>query len=211
MLARDLQDATKRMDDQQKQIISLTARVDTLSEKSSDGETAVPATVRTAAPDKRRGSQGEERHVSITTFVEGPRLDLKPTDDEHNKLLNVVFLKFPNIKPDERRAAEFWADYKRFFEVLGCAGRAEKPDGGKYLSWWIDEFRSLLGGYVRGNAFLAAALAQGDLSYVAGNGANISWELGLVVGGGGRRPSGEAWRKVIETGELLRPTLRVSA
>jgi len=147
------------------------------------------------------------RDVSITHPHEEPT-GTPPTEDEHLKLLSVVFGKIPGLRPAETRTAEFQADYRSAFEALRRVGRAEKPDPGKSVSWWIEEFRyaHLLGAEVRSNAFLAAVLAHGDIPYVRGNGANISWELGLVLYGTSRRPTGDAWRKVLQTGELLRPS-----
>ena len=180
--------------------------------KSSD--LSLPASRRVTDYGSARGSvdveqasiatKPSEDGPSISRLLEAP-VGATPTDDDLIKLALVVLRKYPHFEPDENRAAEFWNDYRRSFEALSRVMRADKPDPSKSVGWWIDEFCELLGGTVRTNAFLTAALAAGDISYVPGNQSNISWELGLKIGGVGRRPS-DAWRKVIETGELLRPS-----
>jgi hypothetical protein len=92
-------------------------------------------------------------------------------------------------------------------------GRTEQPNSRFALSFWMDQCKSWLRernsmtNAVGANELILAVLAAGDVHYVAANAqVGTVWELGLAEHGGPR--ASDAWRQVMETGNVLPPTRR---
>ena len=144
----------------------------------------------------------QEDGVRIYTLA--PTLPEMPSDEELTKLLGIVLKHYPALAPHETRRDEFSDDFRKAFVHIAGLQRAEKPDASRWVSAFIDHMAVQCGVTVRGGAYIAAALAQGDVPFIASS-MGQSWELGIKLYGGGRRAIA-AWRNVLR-GELLKPAV----
>ena len=130
-----------------------------------------------------------------------------PSDAELHKLVEIVYRARPDLDlrrdPDQRHLRHDH-EFAVTFHMLGALGRTEQVDHGKALSYWCQVVRESLSDYygitveVPGNILLAAALAHGDVPY-GRNAMGLRWfEAG--------RPATDAWRTVLKTGQLLKPS-----
>jgi hypothetical protein len=141
-----------------------------------------------------------------------------PTASEQKKLLAIVYVRFPKLKPDfsqasfpERDEAQFLEEFSNAFLRIGNQPRASGINKKISLSYWLSECGNWLLQHsrpseVRGNAYLAAVLAHGDIDFVPADPAmGWVWELGLSQHSG-RRANGESWRQVLASGRIKNPT-----
>lgn len=134
-----------------------------------------------------------------------PPLPELPNDEQYGELEQIVVKAYPQLAPDANRAEEFSRDFRVAFVHIAGLERADKPDNGRSVSWWLDHLRGECRRAVRGNAYVAAVLAQGDVGFIpAIPHEGQSWEFALKPYGGGR-PATAAWRNVLK-GELRSPT-----
>ena len=129
-----------------------------------------------------------------------------PTEDEFRRLLEVVLTRYPILKPRDTQGFE--AEFRWAFQFLQHTGRREKLNRDHGLLFWIDTAAawlrehkiapSVLG--IGGTAFVAAAIASGDILYTSPDEfPHISF--GLVPFGGGI-PAKDYWRRAL-SGTLL--------
>jgi len=187
-------------------IDALAARLDVVESENASQSLRLAALERIAPANGRRGIVDREGAASSQALVlqstprqtkdEGTKVSYPvenavadPSAEERQQLLKIVLQHYPSLAPSQNRQNEFENDFRRAFSALGRIGRGEEPDRRRYVSYFIDELRPLMGGYVCGQAFLAAALAHGDVPFVTEvpNG-GVLWELGLKIHGGKNRP-----------------------
>jgi hypothetical protein len=142
-----------------------------------------------------------------------------PTSDELARLREIVFAKYPSLRPqfsrkweadDERQYVE---GFTNSFLALGYIDRAEIVDTKHYLLHWQENAAEILramGKAGRIDGFLVAAIGHGDIPYrLPDANKGIVAELGLHHYGSGRRCK-NAWRAVLATGRVLAPAPIVS-
>jgi hypothetical protein len=118
------------------------------------------------------------------------------------------------IKPDvEAISADYFREFRAAFVAIGSMKRMDEPDRRHYASFHVEAAQSWLRSHsmfadIPANAFIAAALAHGDVLYTDGAVDGSLWELGISVYVG--KPAGDAWRGVLKTGKL-RPATAVPA
>ena len=98
------------------------------------------------------------------------------------------------------------------FRWLQNVGRTAQPNSKVALSFWADtcrmwlRARNCVASDLDANALILAVYASGDVAYVRANGAlGHVWELGLIEFGG-RPPTADAWRAVLNGGAILAPS-----
>jgi hypothetical protein len=109
-------------------------------------------------------------------------------------------------------------EHKPFRGFCACVrwvsnkGRVEQPNPRFALSFWLDQCknwlrdRNSMTGDIGANELIMAALACGDVKYVAANAQlGFTWELALSEYSG-KPASPDAWRRVLETGNVLSPS-----
>jgi hypothetical protein len=130
-----------------------------------------------------------------------------PNEQQFDRLLETVVQRFPVLRPRED-VADFNAQFRAAFKRLTYLGRREKVDTNRALSWWCDDAREwcrrhrVNPSWINGAAFVAAALAHGDIAYTTLD----EWphvSLGLQFTGGGV-PAKDWWHRVL-AGTLLDP------
>jgi hypothetical protein len=159
------------------------------------------------APTKPVAPRREEASVKIThpPLAKVPM----PTEDEFHRLLEIVLTRYPELRPSD--AQGFEAEFRAAFQFLTHTGRREKLDRDHGLLFWIDTARAWLRDHkiasgvlgIGGTAFVAAAIASGDILYTSPDEfPHISFDL--VPYGGGIEAAGE-WKRVLG-GAILDPT-----
>jgi hypothetical protein len=129
-----------------------------------------------------------------------------PTEDEYRRLRENVLRKFPILKP--RDAQGFEEEFRWAFQFLQHTGRREKLDRDHDLLFWIDTVVAWLRKHkiapgvlmIGGTAFVAAAIASGDILYTLPD-AFPHIYFGLVPYGGGLEAKGY-WKRVL-SGTIL--------
>ena len=166
---------------------------------------ALGAQQRTLTPPSPRR---EEPSVKITHPV---RRVAVPSVEEFGRLSEIVLARWPQL----HRGESFDSEFKAAFIYLLHTGRRDRFDREHALTWWTDTAiiwlreRQLapngliMGGSIGGSAFVAAAIAHGDIMFTPPDG--FSQSFGLQWGGGGILSS-DCWRSVLETARLLEPT-----
>jgi len=149
-----------------------------------------------------------EPQVRITHPVRPVSL---PLADEYRRLRAIVFDRYPQLAPRaDEHPDDAAAQFRAAFQFLAHTGRAEKLDRDHGLSWWSDTARVWLQEHkiapgvlgISGTAFVAAAIASGDILFTSlDEFPHISF--GLVPHGGGL-PSRDFWKRVL-SGTLLNP------
>jgi hypothetical protein len=143
-----------------------------------------------------------EEGVRIQTLPQTAHHAL-PNDDEFVALEVGVLEEYRMLCP-ATRPDEFSRDFRKAFVHIAGLQRAEKPDGTRAVSWWLDHLAAEDRGSVYGGAYIAAVIAQGDVGFIPANAhAGQGWEFALKPYGGGR-PAIAAWRKVL-SGKLPTP------
>jgi hypothetical protein len=139
----------------------------------------------------------DEPSVRITHPV---RHAVLPTDDEFERLLEVVLMRYPTLRPAHGEEAEFFSGFRAAFRFVQHHGRRAEPDRQRALGWWIDTARdwvsqNKIGAFpISGTAFVAAVIAAGDVSFSSPE--EPGFAIGLQFGGGGI-PSKDWWRRVL--------------
>jgi hypothetical protein len=148
-----------------------------------------------------------------------PSKFVMPNDDELGRLRAIVCAKVPRLAvadgliwrgDKEDNDAEHFKQFTAAFQALGAMHRTEMPDRKHYLHHWTDHCETWLKGSGESTdlsfaPFVCACLAHGDVAYSGLFVDGEVLELGLNAYGIGR-PAGDAWRRVLETGELLLPS-----
>jgi hypothetical protein len=143
----------------------------------------------------------EEERLSIKV-IQQPETFVMPSTGDLKNLLEIALQHYPMLRSSNSDSEYFFRGFALAFRRLGNMERAEKPDQTKYVSFWFDECIRWLRaanyhGDISGDAFIAAAIAHGDIPFVAADPSRGKvWALGLKEYGGGRSCSG-AWRKVL--------------
>jgi hypothetical protein len=157
------------------------------------------------APTKPAAPRREEASVKITHPV--PQVSL-PTADECRRLCEIVWQRYPTLRPSRNEEEEFAAGFKAAFQFVQHHGRRAEPDHQRGLGWWVDTARDWIsqhrvGGFPIGGAVLVVAIiAAGDVPYTDPE--EPGFAIGLQFGGGGAG-SGNWWRRVLG-GAILDPT-----
>lgn len=153
----------------------------------------------------------EPRGVQVRELlVERPDL---PSLAELKKLLTIVRPHVPGADRIDRDDPDrLLRGFSTCFRRIANLGRSPTPNGKYALTWWVDECktwlraRNAIGGDVTGAAYIAAVLAQGDVVWVEHDlYRGQLFEAGLLPYGG--KPGGDAWKRVLESGNIL-PALR---
>lgn len=148
--------------------------------------------------------QREEPSVKITHPVRQVSL---PNDNERAQLCDIVWRRYPKLRPGHGEEEEFAGQFRAAFQFVQHHGR-RVVDRERSLGWWTDTARSWLsqhriGGFpISERALVIAIIAAGDVPY------SDPSEPGFVVGlqwGGGGVPSRDWWKRVIG-GAILEPT-----
>lgn len=186
---------TDRLAELKAEVARLNAKIAAL-EGGGQPETVPPAEM----PPERRGFEVRE----IIT----ERNDL-PSFAEMKKLLAIVRLHVPHadrINPDD--PDQLLRGFVICFRRIANLGRCPTPNGRYGITWWMDECKSwlrtrgVIANDVSGAAYIAAVLASGDVPFVRHDAAlGHVWEFGLLPYGG--KPAGDAWKRVLETGNIL--------
>jgi hypothetical protein len=154
----------------------------------------------TIKPPPRR----DEPSVKITHPVRQVEV---PTDDECRRLCEIIWQRYPTLRPSRGEEKEFAAGFKAAFRFVQHHGRRAEPDRQRALGWWVDTARDWIsqncsGGFpISGSCFVVAIIAAGDVPY------SDPGEPGFVVGlqwGGGGIPERGWWKRALG-GALLDP------
>ena len=129
-----------------------------------------------------------------------------PTEDEFPRLLEIVLIRYPQLRPRDTQGFE--QEFCLAFQFLQHTGRREKLDRDHRLLFWIDTAaawlreRKIAPGVlgIGAMAFVAAAIASGDILYTSPDEfPHIAF--GLVPYGGGI-PAKDYWRRAL-SGTIL--------
>jgi hypothetical protein len=164
-----------------------------------------------SAPPPPPPPRDEVRIVQIND----ERTDGLPNLKEMQKLFSIVR---PHSPWPSALADRF--DEERPFRAFGSAfrwaanmRRIPQPDSKRALSYWCDgcrlwlRERNCVASDLDANALVLAVLAQGDVAYTASNPQmGWVWELGLHEHTG-RRAAPDSWRRVLEGGAILPPSV----
>jgi len=167
---------------------------------------------------KRLPQRLEDEGVRITEIQPAVACEL-PSEKQLRQLATVVIAQFPKSAPSYPLGAPAWRRedierkwHKSFgasFMALAAMKRMPEPDRHHYASHFLDHAASWLRSHGIsadiGETFFAACLAFGDVPWVDPRVDGCVLELGLNVYVG-KPASAEAWRRVLETGELLPPS-----
>jgi hypothetical protein len=146
----------------------------------------------------------DEPQVRITRPLSNVSL---PTDDECVRLCEVVWGRYPTLRPGRGGEGEFVGQFRAAFQFVQHHGRRAEPDHQRGLGWWTDTARAWIsqhrsGGLPIGGAVLVAAIiAAGDVPYTNPEDPGIT--IGLQFGGGGI-PAKDWWRRALG-GAILEP------
>jgi hypothetical protein len=157
-----------------------------------------------------KNEQYVEPEVHITYPIECAPIVLPIIESEYRKLISVVLDAYPQLRRSNnpRYATEDEAGFLResyaAFERISHLRRTEKVDHKHAVSWWASEANQWRRSQeeIRGDAFIAAVIAAGDVSFIEADHYGNSWAFGLATFGG--RPATEGWRRVLK-GQLLTP------
>ena len=155
----------------------------------------------------------ERPESSVRVTLAPLRKVAPPSDDEFERLVGLVLARWPILRPS---SGEDWhgfvVQFRASFAYLLHTGRREKLDTDRSLSWWASDAVQWLRQHqpgsivsIGGAAFVAAALAQGDVAHTMSENFPFDFSLALQFGGGGV-PSTDAWRDVLRTERLLEPS-----
>jgi hypothetical protein len=138
------------------------------------------------------------------------RRDL-PNLDQMRKLFDIVRHRVPEQKThDPDRPFRGFCAAARY--VANC-GRIAAPNNKYSLGWWLDDMthwlrqRDAMTIDITSSSFIAAVLASGDILFVPHD-ADLGrvWEFAIVPPHHGGEPATEAWKRVVETGVVIRPS-----
>ena len=96
-----------------------------------------------------------------------------PTPDEFRRLLEIVLIRYPQLRPRDTQGFE--VEFRLAFQFLQHTGRREKLDRDHGLLFWIDTAAAWLREHkiapgvlgIGTMAFVAAAIASGDILYTS--------------------------------------------
>lgn len=151
------------------------------------------------------------REVTISRLLDEQKVADMPTLEELRKLFKIVRPRAPWKIHDEDRA---FSGFRGAFRWIMAQGRINQPNPKCDLDFFVAGCRTWLrdrGAMVVDidvNAVMLAAMAAGDIAFVVPNAAlgNVA-ELALHdVLNAGRAADKTAWRRVLETGQLLAPS-----
>jgi hypothetical protein len=149
----------------------------------------------------------EEQQVKILA-PSLPQVAL-PTPDECRQLCEIVWQRYPTLRPTRGEEQEFAAGFKAAFRFVQHHGRRAEPDRERSLGWWMDTARDWIsqhhiGGLpISGSVLVAAIIAAGDVPYTHPE--EPGFVCALQFGGGGS-PSKDWWKRVLG-GAILEPAL----
>jgi hypothetical protein len=153
-----------------------------------------------------------------------------PSDGDLHRLMDIVLVAFPTLAPKIELSftqritvrnfpsladkiepdvggitADFFREFKAAFIAIGSMRRMGEPDRRHYVSYHVEAAQSWLRSHnlfadIPTNAFIAAALAHGDIPWTNGTIDGQLWELGINIYTG--PVASDAWRLVLETGKL---------
>lgn len=176
-----------------------------LKRENRDLRARVEALELLLAPTKPVAPRHDEASVKITHPVAQVSL---PTADECRQLCEMVWQRYPTLRPSAGEEAEFIAVFKAAFLFVQHHGRRAEPDHQRGLGWRVDSARSWLsqrrvGGFpIGGSVLVVAIIAAGDVPYTDPEQPGLA--IGLQFGGGGT-PARDWWRRVLG-GAILDPT-----
>jgi hypothetical protein len=142
--------------------------------------------------------------VRITHPV--PQVSL-PTDAECRQLCEIVWQRYPTLRPARSEEEEFVAGFKAALRFVQCHGRRAEPDYERGVGWWVDTARDWIsqhrvGGFpISGSVLVVAIIAAGDVPYT--NPEESGFAAGLQFGGGGILAR-DWWKRVLG-GAILEP------
>jgi hypothetical protein len=131
-----------------------------------------------------------------------------PTEDEFHRLLEIVLIQYPQLRPREDSAG-YSAQFRSAFVRLAHIGRRDKVDPQRGLGFWVDdasEFcrrHQINPPWITGGAFTTAVIAHADIKFVIEDWPH-AFVCSLQWGGGGHECRG--WWKRALGGALLEPT-----
>jgi hypothetical protein len=142
-----------------------------------------------------------------------------PTDEELSQLREIVCRKYPEFGDitgpafygsKYERERDWQKQFERAFLALGAMKRLEAPDTKHYFSHHVDAAEAYLRSVgksetLRFGPFMCALLAWGDVPYsglgLQHTGAVVELGLSEHIG---RQASDSSWKRVLETGAILR-------
>jgi hypothetical protein len=162
--------------------------------------------VGTQAPRPNPPGDGGVRIIAVNDERgDGPSLA------ELKKLYAAVKHRVPEVKSHDPDAG--FRGFASAFRYVSNCGRTAAPNSKLGLGYWLDDMKQWLRQRdattidVSGASFIAAVLASGDVLYVPHDRTRgWVWEFGLMQPHYGGKPATEAWKCVVETGVVIRPS-----
>ena len=159
------------------------------------------------------------RRRKLAWFYAAPLAGFYSAVDKLRRLRAIVCAKVPRLAvadgliwrgSPEGNEVEYFNQFTAAFKAVGALHRTEAPDRKHYFHYWLDHCQAWLKGSGESTdlsfaPFVCACLAHGDVAYSGLFVDGEVLELGLYAYGIGR-PAGDAWRRVLETGEILLPS-----
>jgi hypothetical protein len=135
----------------------------------------------------------------------------QPTIEEFKKLLKIVKAAHPSLVPDfhdRSTASEYGIGFVASFQIISDIKRTATLDR-RDASHWAHNATLFLDArgdraHVSAGAFMAAAIAAGDVAYAVGE---YRCHVGLTYDGGAPATA-DSWRRVLSTGQV-RPAIHV--
>jgi hypothetical protein len=181
------------------------------------------------APPAKRPLMPESRGTTVL-YPPADMTLVMPLEDEMHRLMDIALMAYPSLGPKielsllqrlTRRnhpgladetvpdvaaiTADYFREFKAAFIAIGSMKRMDGPDRRHYVSFHAEAAQSWLRSHnmffdISTPAFIAAALAHGDVAYTDGTVDGQLWELGISVYIGA--VAKDSWRGVIKTGKL---------
>jgi hypothetical protein len=188
-----------------------------LSTENSELRARLAAVEDKLAP-KRPPVAPVEEGARVTVFAPTSSF-VMPSDNEIRQLFKFAIVRLTQMDraPDfsgarrEEKQDEFYGQFCAAFEALGAITRAPELDKKHAFTYWVGKAEEILRTCQYGSvprlapAFLAAAIAHGDILYNDPREYPYILEFGLRDYGMGK-PATDGWKKILAAGKAPEPT-----
>jgi hypothetical protein len=148
--------------------------------------------------------------VRVTTIPFARKFTM-PSDEELQRLFQMVIAAYPQLDTRWGHEAEVFRSFKHAFLAINHLGRSDAPESkhAHSLPWWCGLVQENLASAgidadIRIPTFATAVLASADIAHTISARFPHDTAYGLCYGGVGR-PATDAWKRVLESGQLLPP------